>query len=206
MNTEAGETEKRCLLLGCGILQKEVRYLIEKNGWPLDTDFLDSSLHVNLEALSSALQAGLKRNSGREIVVFYGCCHPLMDKMLEAAHTFRTEGQNCVEMLLGRDRFMQELSNGAFFLLEDWALRWDVAIGQAFGGKPEVVREIFQLSSKYLLCLHTPCSGDFQQAAVEIGKKVGLPVRWMDVGLDNLEAVLQQALGRKGLFACHDFR
>jgi hypothetical protein len=189
-------TDGRCTLLGCGILQKEVRFLIEKNGWALDTDFLDSSLHVNFEALASALQGGFTRHAGQEVVVFYGSCHPRMDQMLEAAQTFRTEGQNCVEMLLGRDRFMQELTDGAFFLLEDWALRWDEAIGKTFGNKPEVVREIFQLSSKYLLCMRTPCSGDFEQAAQDVGIKVGLPLRWMDVGLDHLETVLRKLIIR----------
>jgi len=189
--------EERSILLGCGILQQEVRFLVEKkNNWALDTDFLDSSLHVNFEALSSALQSGLARNTGRDIVVFYGSCHPHMEQILDAAHTFRTEGQNCVEMLLGRDRFMQELANGAFFLLEDWALRWDEVIGKTFGNRAEVTREIFQLSNKYLLCLRTPCSGDFEQAAIAVGTQVGLPLRWMDVGLDNLESVLRQAIKR----------
>jgi hypothetical protein len=184
------------LLLGCGILHKEIRFLIEKNGWSLDTDFLDSSLHVNFEKLAHALQTGILRNRGRDIVVFYGCCHPRMEKILETAHTHRTEGQNCVEMLLGREAFMRELTAGAFFLLEDWALRWDQAIGNTFGDNPEVVREIFQLSSKSLLCLRTPCSGDFELAAIEAGKKIGLPLRWMDVNLDHLEAVLHKAVVR----------
>lgn len=190
-------TDRNGLLLGCGILRQEVRFLIEKNGWPLETDFLDSSLHVNFEKLEHALQTGFLRNQGRDIVVFYGCCHPRMEQMLEAAHTFRTEGQNCVEMLLGREKFMEELSNGAFFLLEDWALRWDEAIGKTFGSNPDVVREIFQLSNKSLLCLRTPCSGDFTQAACEVGDKIGLLVRWMDVGLDHLEGVLRQAVASK---------
>lgn len=185
------------LLLGCGILAREVRYLIEKNGWALDTDFLDASLHVDFAALESALQGGLARHVGRDMVVFYGSCHPRMEQMLQAAHTVRTPGQNCVEMLLGRERFMQELTQGAFFLLEDWALRWDAAISKTFGDKPEVVREIFQLSNRYLLCLRTPCSGDFEQAAIEVGAKVGLPLRWLDVGLDHLEVVLRQVLERK---------
>jgi hypothetical protein len=185
------------LLLGCGILRKEVNFLIEKNAWPFDTDWLDSSLHVNFEKLAHALQTGILRNRGREVVVFYGCCHPRMEKILETARTFRTEGQNCVEMLLGRDVFMDELSNGAFFLLEDWALRWDEAIGKTFGNNPAVVREIFQLSNKSLLCLRTPCSGDFSEEAAAVSEKVGLPVRWMDVGLDHLESVLRQAVERK---------
>ena len=29
-------TDDPLLLLGCGILRKEVRYLIEKNGWPVE--------------------------------------------------------------------------------------------------------------------------------------------------------------------------
>ncbi|HEX5362939.1 MAG TPA: DUF1638 domain-containing protein [Gallionella sp.] len=188
---------ENCLLLGCGILRNEVNFLIGKNGWPLDTDWLDSSLHVNFEKLAHALQTGILRNRGRDIVVFYGCCHPRMDKILDTAHTFRTEGQNCVEMLLGREKFMEELTGGAFFLLEDWALRWDEAIGKTFGDNPAVVREIFQLSNKSLLCLRTPCSGNFELAANEVGEKIGLPVRWLDVGLDQLEAVLRQAVQRK---------
>lgn len=188
---------QNCLLLGCGILQREVRFLIEKNGWPLDTDFLDSSLHVNFEKLAHALQTGILRNRGRDVIVFYGCCHPRMDKILETAHTYRTEGQNCVEMLLGREKFMQELTDGAFFLLEDWALRWDEAIGKTFGNNPEVVREIFQLSNKSLLCLRTPCSGEFEPAALYVSEKTGLPLRWLDVGLDHLEAVLREAVERK---------
>jgi hypothetical protein len=185
-------TSPRGLLLGCGILQREVSYLIRQNNWLVDTEFLDSSLHVNFEKLAHALQTGLLRNRNRQITVFYGCCHPRMEKILSTAGTFRSQGQNCVEMLLGPEVFMQELGNGAFFLLEDWALRWDDAIGKTFGERPEVTREIFQLSNKYLLCLRTPCSGDFAAAAEEVGRKVGLPVRWKDVQLDSLEQVLSQ--------------
>ncbi len=188
---------KNRLLLGCGILAKEVRYLIAKNGWPLDTDFLDSSLHVNFEKLADELDKGLARNQQRDIIVFYGCCHPRIEQMLTDAHTFRTEGQNCVEMLLGRALFMEKLDAGAFFLLEDWALRWDDAIAATFGSNPEIVREIFQLSNQSLLCLRTPCSGDFEQQALAVSEKVGLPVEWMDVGLDHLEQVLQRAFTTK---------
>ncbi|MDO9142484.1 MAG: DUF1638 domain-containing protein [Methylobacter sp.] len=188
---------KNRLLLGCGILAKEVRYLIVKNGWPLDTDFLDSSLHVNFEKLATELGKGLARNQHRDIIVFYGCCHPRIEQMLTDAHTFRTEGQNCVEMLLGRALFMDKLNAGAFFLLEDWALRWDDAIAATFGSNPEIVREIFQLSNQSLLCLRTPCSDDFEQQALAVSEKVGLPVEWMDVGLEHLEKVLQQAVTTK---------
>ncbi|MFZ2161293.1 MAG: DUF1638 domain-containing protein [Sideroxyarcus sp.] len=190
-------TADHCLLLGCGILRKEVEFLIRKNGWLLDTDWLDSSLHINYEKLAHELHTGMLRNKGRDVVVFYGTCHPCMEQMLETASTYRTEGQNCVEMLLGHEMFMRELGAGTFFLLEDWALRWDEVIGQTFGGNPDVVREIFKLSSTSLLCLRTPCSGDYEKAARAAGNKVGLPVRWMDVELDHLEEVLKRVVVRK---------
>lgn len=184
------------LLLGCGILQKEIRFLIEKNGWPLDTHFLDSALHIDFGKLSLALTSALKRHAERETIVFYGACHPLMEKILVSANTFRTEGQNCVEMLLGTDLFTKELEQGAFFLLDEWARRWERIVTATFGTNKEVIREIYQGDRSYLLCLSTPCSGDYKAEAEEAGRLVGLPQRWLDVSLDHLESVLQSTIDR----------
>jgi len=185
------------LLLGCGILQREIRFLIEKNGWPLETHFLDSALHIDFDKLSQALTATLKQHQERETIVFYGACHPLMEKMLTSANTFRTVGQNCVEMLLGPERFTNELEQGAFFLLEEWARRWERIVTATFGTNREVIREIYQADRGYLLCLSTPCSGDFRGEAEEAGRLVGLPLRWLDVSLDHLESVLITAIAQK---------
>lgn len=189
--------DDRPLLLGCGILHKEIRLLIEKNNWPLDTFFVDSILHVDFGALAASLQSALARNAGRRNIVFYGACHPLMERMLHQAGTFRTEGQNCVEMLLGAERFGEELAGGAYFLLEDWALRWEQMINRTFGPNPMIVRDIFCACHSGLLCLRTPCSGDFKAAAENASRQAGLPLRWLDVTLDNLESVLHRALDRR---------
>lgn len=185
------------LLLGCGILQREIRFLIEKNGWPLETHFLDSTLHIDFDKLSLALTASLKLHEEREIIVFYGACHPLMESILHAAGTYRTVGQNCVEMLLGTEQFTKELEQGAFFLLEEWARRWERIVTATMGTNLEVIREMYQGDRGYLLCLSTPCSGNFKEEAEEAGRLVGLPLRWIDVSLDHLESVLQESIDRK---------
>ena len=190
-------TKDKLLLIGCGILKKEFRWLIEKNKWPVDTIFLVSSLHIDFEKLSKKLTAALAKYQGRSIIVFYGCCHPLMEKILEQAKTFRTTGQNCVDMLLGNKLFTEELSKGAYFLFEDWARRWETITLKTFGNNPEVARDIFQGDRKYLLCLRTPCSGDFKAEAEAAGRMAGLQLRWMDVSLDHLESILQAAITRK---------
>lgn len=189
--------DDKLLLLGCGILKKEIQYLIEKNSWQIDNVFLDSALHVDFDKLSSKLKYQLNKYSDRNTIVFYGCCHPLMDNMLDDAKTIRTLGQNCIDILLGTEVFMEELTNGAFFLLEDWAKRWNYVITKTFGDKPEIIREIFQVDRKYILCLRTPCSGEFSELAKEASVMVGLPLRWLDVSLDHLELVLQETINRK---------
>jgi hypothetical protein len=186
------------LLAGCGILQKEVRFLNEKNGWGLDFAFLDSSLHCSLCKLADSLNGCLKVHKDRDLIVLYGACHPLMDQILHSAGTFRTEGQNCVEQLLGHDLFTKELVKGAFFLMEDWALRWDYIMKRSFPScRPEILREIFHADRTRFLALRTPVSDDFTVQAEEVAAKMDLPLEWMDVSLDHLEQVLLDAINRK---------
>jgi len=90
-------------LVGCGILRKEVDFLIAKNQWSLTTDFLPASLHIDFNRLAGALQTGLARHQDEQTIVFYGACHPRMDNMLADARALRTRGQNCIEMLLGAE-------------------------------------------------------------------------------------------------------
>jgi hypothetical protein len=189
-------TQERLLLIGCGILQAEVRWLTEKNHWPVDMCFLSSALHMNLDKLSRRLREALETYQGRNIFVFYGCCHPLMEKMLMEAHTFRTIGQNCVDMVLGYQRFMEELGRGAFFLFEEWACTWNSLGSGIYGTNPKAMKCVFQLDHKYLLCIRTPCSGNFEAKAEEVSEMVGLPLRWADVTLERLESVLQAAITR----------
>jgi hypothetical protein len=187
----------RLQLVGCSIFKKEINCLIQKNNWAIDTDFLPSSLHINFKKLGNALQHGLARHQNESTIVFYGACHPLMDKLLNEAHTIRTLEQNCVTMLLGLDEFNRELANGAFFLLDDWAQHWDKIIFKTFGSNIEIIRDIFHEQHRYLLALRTPCSDDFSQQAAHISAMLDLPVVWRDVTLDHLESVLQTTIQRK---------
>ncbi|MBF0582851.1 MAG: DUF1638 domain-containing protein [Magnetococcales bacterium] len=186
-------------LVGCGILHKEVNYLIGQNGWNLVPLFLDSALHNYYDRLQGQLTHSLDdaEQQARQTVVFYGACHPKMADMLEEHHTVRTLGQNCIVMLLGYERFMEELRKGAYFLLEDWALSWEPMLTEAFGRNQSVVREIFHSSHQYLLAVRTPCSDDFTLAAESAARFVDLPLVWMDADLKHLEWVLTEALDRK---------
>ncbi len=189
-------THQPLCMVGCGILQKEVDYLIKKNGWNVETRYLDSSLHNYLGRLHDELDGALteQERQGVQPVVFYGACHPKMSDLLAQHHTHRTEGQNCIVMLLGYAQFMHKLGQGAYFLLEEWALTWEPMLIKAFGANLDVVREIFRGSHKEMMAIRTPCSADFTQAAEAAARFVDLPLSWMEVNLDHLEQVLHDAL------------
>ena len=189
--------DDRLLLIGCGILKSEIQLLVEKNHWPLDTKFLDSALHVDFNRLAHGLTVALDESAGRSVLVVYGACHPQMDILLRERKLSRMPGQNCIEMLLGHVRFTDELANGAFFLMEDWARRWDFVMREALGSNRQIVRNVFQGDRRYILGLRTPCSGDFSAEAQQIASQVGLPLQWMDVSLDHLESLIQEAIDQE---------
>ncbi|MBN2715995.1 MAG: DUF1638 domain-containing protein [Deltaproteobacteria bacterium] len=178
----------RCLA-GCGILKKEILYLNKKNGWQLETCFACSSLHVNFDKLSDALNRMLDR-APEDTIVLYGECHPLMDRIVASHHAHRVPAQNCIEMLLGKDVFTSELQKGAFFLLEDWARRWDFVTKDVFGRSPDDMIDILRSAHDHFLCLRTPCSGDFREDALTLSKRFKIPLEWRDVSLDILDTML----------------
>jgi hypothetical protein len=187
------------VMVGCGILHKEVDYLIKKNGWNIETQYLASALHNYFDKLYNQLDGALDQDdtNGRQTIVFYGACHPRIDKILDKHNTLRTEGQNCIVMLLGYEKFMAELEKGAYFLLEDWALTWEPMITQAFGSNVTVIREIFHSSHKLMIAIRTPCSTDFTAAAEKAAAFVDLPLVWLDADLSHLETVITDAISRK---------
>ena len=199
------ELSDKMVMVGCSILHKEVDSLIKKNQWHLETHYLNASLHSYVNKLSIELNKALDEEEakGKNTLVFYGSCHPGMDNFLEAHQTCRTRGQNCIVMLLGYEVFMRELSQGAFFLLEDWALSWEQVLTESFGNNLAVIREIFHSSHKYILALRTPYSADYTDAAEKAAAFVDLPLRWLDVDLQELEVVMTEAIQHK-LAELHD--
>ena len=183
--------EPRLQLISCGILQKEILTLIAKNNWPVAAVFLPSGLHTDFGKLQSNLEKCLAVHSDLPRIVFYGACHPLMEQILANAGTVRTPGQNCVDICLGHEHFCRELEDGAFFLFEDWANHWDSIVGGEQGLTPPVMRTIFREAHTHLLAIRTPCSGDFSVQAEDISRRTSLELRWIDVGLERLEQVLE---------------
>lgn len=192
VHTNKKKAEK--VLISCGILKEEIRFLIDKNQWVIKPVFLNSSLHVDFDKLWKALNKSLEVHADTDKYVCYGTCHPLMGKMIKENKAKRTAAQNCVELVLGKEKFNDEIEKGAFFLFEDWANNWKTVTGSVFGTDPEILKEVFQSEHSYLMAIKTPCSNDFSEKANEISLLLDLPVKWINVGLEHLEKELVQTL------------
>lgn len=188
---------KSLVLIGCGTLEAEVNFIISKNGWPIKTHFLSSVLHIEHDTLYNSLKESLDSRPDSKKVIFYGECHPSIDRLVEEYKAVRYTGQNCVESLLGRARFDSLMAEGAFFLLKSWALKWESILEKVFGSRVNIAREIFKTRHKYFLALRTICSGDYQREAEVVSELMDMPLLWMDISLDNLERNLSSTILRQ---------
>lgn len=186
--------ETAFLITGCGILEKEVCLLIEKNGWNIKTEFLDSCHPVGDRSPGKGLSASIRNREEGKAIVLYGHCHPRIDAILREEQVQRIHGLNCIEMLIGEERYREELERGAYFLIEKWAMHFESAISASLGTNRDIIREIFHEDRKYLLGIRTPCSGDFSESVRTASRMVDLPIQWLDTGLENLESLLRTAM------------
>ena len=186
------------LVIGCGVLEPELRRLAAAGGPGFDLALLPAALHLDPDRLARALGAQLARTASLDARVFYGVCHPGLERLVQAHGRRRIRGLNCVEMLLGAARYREELEAGSYFLLEAWAQGFEAALVRTFGGLA-LAAEVFQGAHTRLLAIRTPCSGDFSAAAEAASRAVGLPLAWTTVELDHLAAVLRELLAPEGV-------
>lgn len=183
------------LVIGCGVLGRELRWLAAQRGWALELKLLDPMLHIEPPRLAREVCHELELARGRDVSLFYGACHPSMDRWAARHAAPRAAGACCFEMLLGPARYAHELERGSFFLVEALLPRWRQALELTFGARPWLVKEVFK-SHQQLLALRTPCSQDYRAEAEAAAASVGLPLEWADVELGHLEAVLAPLVAR----------
>jgi hypothetical protein len=188
------------LCLACSILRHEVEALKESLGRELEVRYLGSMLHMNPELLDRQL-AGLleaEQDSGREVVLAYGDCCPRMLDFQAGPRIARTQGINCCELLLGRDRYRELRGAGAFFLMPEWALRWRRIFEEELGLGPSNARSLMGEMHTRLVYLDTGLVPVPREALAEASAYTGLPWSILAVDLEPLRRQLREALERAG--------
>ncbi|KKL07982.1 hypothetical protein LCGC14_2580530, partial [marine sediment metagenome] len=146
-------------------------------------------LQCRLDALvEDQLQAG------NRTLLLFGDCHPHMVDYDTKPAACRVAGSNCFEILLGADLFRRLRDQRAFFVLPDWAARWQEVVRLGLGSNRESVKCLMtDLHSKlvYVDTGEAPLPEEDLQA---FSQYVGLPWETIQIAPDRLAVGIRDAL------------
>ena len=184
--------------IACSIFHEELQRLrtLDPTGPPVK--FLSSMLHLTPELLDRELQeliAQEKVNGNRVVLAFGDCCAHMTD-FEQAPDVVRTAGINCCEVLLGSEVYRKLRKEGAFFIMPEWALRWQQVFETGLGLNPANAKELMQDMHSRLIYLDTGQIPIPQDKLVEMVEYTGLPLEILRVSMEPFRASLRDCQRR----------
>jgi hypothetical protein len=198
-------SKSRPILISCGILQKEIKKLIEKKKLDVEPHFLDAGLHVVYAELEKELTIALEKHAEHApngIIVVYGdMCHPRIKKIVKKyRNAVKVDALNCIDCLLGGHKKLLEADPkcGHFYLSPGWMpsnLKKSKYFRGIFDWNMEGVKEQFEHLTGIILIDSLDnldeLTGDIEEFSVNTGLKVkGTKA----VGLDGVKDVIDEAI------------
>ncbi len=190
-----GKTSPGTVCIACTVFRTALEMLREQGEFDLPVRYLDSLLHMRPKELARRLETRIERerDRGKQILLLYGDCDPYMIDRVRKLGVCRPEGANCFELLLGRNRFRKLRRERAFFVLPDWAHRWQEVVRAGIGDQRESVRCVMiDLHSKlvYLDLGSIPVPEEEMQAFSDY---VELPWEVVSVSIESLRVAIATA-------------
>ncbi len=181
--------------IACSIFRKEIEYLKEQKLIDMPVRYISSMLHMDPEELDKRIKKATENEQlkGNDIVLVFGDCCPNMTEIGHANNIHRSTGLNCVEILLGRDLFRQMRSDGVFFLMHEWTLRWQEVFQHEIGLEGDNARSLMNDMHTKFVYLDTGLSPVPGKHLAEISEYCGLPVEIMKISLNTLMKKIKDA-------------
>lgn len=183
------------VLLACGIFAREVEGLESALRERFEPVFLDSMMHMKPARLDAALRDQIARAAGRPIVALFGDCCPLMQDLFPGAARRRTPGENCIEIALGKERYRELRRRSSFFLMPEWAQRWEEVFDRELGlREPGLAREFMQSAMRELVYIDTGSIPLPKGALALAAERFGLPLRIESPGVARIAEAIRAVL------------
>jgi len=141
----------RLLVLACGALAREVRAIVQANGWEhVDVRHLPAELHATPRRIPQALEEALEDASGRyeRVFVAYADCGTTggIDEVCGRYGATRLAGAHCYAVYAGLAEWdaLQEEEAGTFYLTDFFVRNFDSFVGRPLGldRYPELIGDI----------------------------------------------------------------
>lgn len=172
---EEKKTKIRCV--ACSIFKDIVDKSILLNSEDLQIEFVTSMLHMHPEKLYESLSWKIKNTGsvGEDILLLYGDCHPFMFEMENQEGVRRVKGINCIEILLEEKQYKKLRSEGAFFLMPEWTLKWEEVFQKELGLNEFWGKDFFNEFHTKLIYLDTGQIEAPIETLKEVSRFTGLP-------------------------------
>jgi hypothetical protein len=145
--------------------------------------YIDSDLHMYPQQLETVLTQLLEPGC----FLCYGTCHSHMKQQQDRGLFNRVEGLNCCEILLGRTDYRRLRSEGAFFLLPEWTMKWEHVFKELLGfSEHALAAEFMNEMHTKLIYLNTGVSPVPTATLDAIAEYLSLPVEIFDIDLTHL--------------------
>lgn len=180
----------------CGIFQAEINALPYELRARIEPVFWNSMLHMRPDVLDTLL---LRTTRSSEItkpeILVYGDCCPHMDVHSRSLSCVRTQGVNCCEIMLGKERYRELRRQGAFFLMPEWLARWQEVFYHELGlADPLIAQKFMQDSMACLVYIDTGLGPVPRTVLDEVKNHFKLPLSIERPGLYHLEKNIRSAL------------
>jgi hypothetical protein len=202
--------EKPCVI-SCGILRKEIEYLLEKGDIDAEVHFLSEKLHIGYNLLDRGLSRALKKyrmQSSQGVIVVYGdvCLgfNGEMKVLMDKYDAVKVDALNCIDCLLGGKGKLLEIDpDHKYLFLNPAFIQFMGKTSEKRSLKPttgrtkEEIRERYGMLDGIILLDAMGDLGSYQTSIDEIADYTGLPIlERKDIGLEGLKSILLEALDR----------
>jgi Protein of unknown function (DUF1638) len=196
----------RTLLIACGALAREVRALIDLNGWhQMRLTCLPAKLHNRPQLIPAAVRAKIKANRAHyeRILVIYGDCGTggELDRVLAEENVERIDGPHCYAFYRGLRAFLDEAdADPTCFYLTDFLVRHFerlIVEGLGIDRHPELLPLYFGNYTKLVYLAQTADPG-LEQAAQAAAQRLGLAYERRTTGYGELASFLMHAAAPSG--------
>ena len=192
---------KPCVI-SCGILRKEIEYLIASTAIDIEVHFLNEKLHMDYSLLVRGLSGALKKHQAQNpqgVVVVYGdVCLGFkgeMQELMDRHDAVKVDALNCIDCLLGGRGKLLEIDpdhkflylNPAFIQFSDQIRDHDMPPNP----------EMYKMLDGIILLEAMGDLDDHKERIDEIVERTGLPIlERKNIGLGGLKRILHEALER----------
>jgi len=186
---------EKMLFIACGVFGKELEKVVSRRYHDSKILFTNPFLDLDPRQLEATIKEMISAHTSfKKTILVFGGCTPNIDSFVDGKKIFRVRGGSCYEILLGEKfSYIMKEERGSYFLTPFLCLNFSVVVENLGLGDP-TLRERFFRNYRQLLLIDTGLHDDLERKAQDISLLLGLPMKVVKTGLDELQKRLEEVV------------